>query len=525
MPETLKKDSSAIKSSAVPTIEHCIEQIKLAIPRVRDVALLTPVTHMTLLGEHYGNNILLKREDMQPVFSFKLRGAYNKIASLSSEQMSNGVVAASAGNHAQGVALAARHKNTPASIFMPKTTPSIKVDAVRRMGVEVLLEGDTYDEAASYAIEFCERKRKMWISPYDDLDVIAGQATVGVEIDEQTHTDLEAVFVPCGGGGLLAGVASWLSKTRPQTRVIGVEASDAACTSAAFKANKRVVLPEVGLFADGAAVSQVGRIPFEILRTMKNLEMIQVKTEEICAAIKDIYMDTRSIAEPAGALAVAGLKKYLDAHGIKNKSYLAIHSGANLNFDRLRYIAENTELGAHQEALFSVTIEEEPGSFKRFCSVIGKRQVTEFNYRYTGDKSAQIFVGIATPEGDRHQLFDTIQKAGYKVTDMSDNAIAKRHVRYMVGGSVNIPDEVIYRMQFPERPGALFNFLNILGMSWNITLFHYRSHGAAYGRVLVGLRVPPSERTQLKKALDSIGFVYYAETDNVAYKDFLGATR
>lgn len=513
------------KSSMPPNLQlnNWIKQITVATERVREVALLTPVTPMELLTQRHDNNIWLKREDMQTVFSFKLRGAYNKIAGLKPEALKHGVVAASAGNHAQGVALAARHKSIHATIFMPQTTPSIKVDAVRRMQADVLLEGDTFDEASKHAIEFCTRKKKTWISPYDDIDIVAGQATVGVEIDQQIHTDLEAVFVPCGGGGLLAGVASWLAHVRPSTKVIGVEAMDAACTSSALKAGKRVVLPEVGLFADGAAVAQVGQVPFDILRTLKNLEMIQVSTEEICAAIKDIYMDTRSIAEPAGALAVAGLNKYLLANKIKRKTLLAIHSGSNLNFDRLRYIAEDTELGAHQEALFSVTIPEKPGSFKHFCRVIGKRNVTEFNYRYASANKAHIFVGIETPDGNRSELMNMIEGAGYVVSDMSDNTLAKRHVRYMVGGRTEMEDEVLYRVQFPERPGALFNFLDILGASWNITLFHYRSHGAAYGRVLVGLRVLPSEHAQLTKTLDAIGFPYHAEIDNIAYRDFLSS--
>jgi threonine dehydratase len=522
MPEKSDQGLVSGRPPVIPAFKDWLQQIEIAAERVREVALLSPLSHMALLEERCGNKVLLKREDLQPVFSFKLRGAYNKIAGIDPDKLADGVVTASAGNHAQGVALAAGRKNIDATIFMPKTTPTIKVDAVRRMGAKVVLKGDTYDDAAKYAMEFCMDAKGTWVSPYDDLDVIAGQASIGVEIDHHAGDDLDMVFVPCGGGGLLAGVASWLSHARPNTKVIGVEAADAACTSAAMRAGKRVVLPEVGLFADGAAVAQVGYIPFEILRQLKNLEMIQVQTEEICAAIKDIYMGTRSIAEPAGALAVAGLNKYVEQHGIRGKSLLAIHSGANLNFDRLRYIAENTELGAHQEALFSVTIAEEPGSFRRFCDLIGKRHVTEFNYRYANEKSAQIFVGIATPDGDRPELMAAIKKAGYKVSDMSNNAIAKRHVRHMVGGRVDIPDEVLYRVQFPERPGALLNFLDTLGTSWNITLFHYRSHAAAYGRVLIGLKVPPTQRPELIKVLDAIGFAYHAETENIAYTDFLG---
>lgn len=521
MPEVPRDTMSQSNRPALSQFAGLIRKIETAATRVRDVAQLSPVVEMTQLGARYGNRVFLKREDLQSVYSFKLRGAYNKIAELSPKLLARGVVAASAGNHAQGVALAARHTNTRATIVMPQTTPSIKVDAVRRMGAEVLLRGDTYDEAAVVAMALCEKEQRVWISPYDDMDVIAGQATVAEEIDRQYEDTLDVVFIPCGGGGLLAGMALWLAHVRPQTRVIGVEAADAACASAALKAGRRVVLPEVGLFADGAAVAQVGKIPFKVLRALDNIEMLQVSTEEICAAIKDIYTDTRSIAEPAGALALAGLKRYLGRDASKGQSMLAVHSGANLNFDRLRYIAENTELSERQEALFSVTIPEQPGSFERFCRIIGERSITEFNYRYANVAHAQIFVGVATPKGERLDVMQRIGRAGYRVSDMSDNALAKRHVRHMVGGRTSTADEVLYRVQFPERPGALLNFLRVLGSAWNITLFHYRSHGAAYGRVLIGLQVSSAQRKELMKRLEDTGYRYHAETDNVAYHDFL----
>jgi threonine dehydratase len=492
--------------------------------RVYDVAKETPIDHAPLLSARLDNRVLLKREDLQPVFSFKLRGAYNKMVHLDDAERARGVIAASAGNHAQGLALAAKHLGVKATIVMPRTTPAIKVDAVRAHGARVILHGDTFDEASDHAAKLVEEKGLVYVHPYDDPDVIAGQGTIGMEIVRQHPDPIEAVFVPVGGGGLLAGVAAYIKYVRPEIKLIGVEPEDAACLAAAMAKGRRVKLPQVGLFADGVAVSQIGKENFRVIKDIID-DVITASTDEICAAIKDIFEDTRSIAEPAGALALAGLKKYVEREAISGKTLLAIDSGANTNFDRLRYISERTEIGEKREAVLSVEIPEQAGSFKAFCSALGKRSITEFNYRYADDRKAHIFVGMQIAEGaeSRESLVADLQGKGYSVADMTDNEMAKLHVRYMVGGPAPaaLEHEKVYRVEFPERPGALLNFLKHLGQRWNITMFHYRNHGAAYGRVLVGLEVNPGDERELAKVLESIHYRFREETDNEAYQLYL----
>ena len=492
--------------------------------RVYDVAVETPLQPAPRLSARLGNQVLLKREDLQPVFSFKIRGAYNKLAQLSAEELARGVVTASAGNHAQGLALAARKLGIKATIVMPRTTPELKVQGVRDRGGKVVLHGDAFPEALAYSLKLVEEKGFVYIHPYDDPHVIAGQGTVAMEILRQHPGPLDAVFVPVGGGGLIAGVAAYIKYLHPQTRVIGVEPDDSNCLQQAMAAGERVVLPQVGLFADGVAVAQIGAHTFDICRHYVD-EVITVSTDEICAAIKDIYDDTRSITEPAGALAVAGMKKYVERDGVSGRVLVGIDSGANVNFDRLRHVAERAELGEKREAIIAVTIPEQPGSFKAFCEAIGKRQITEFNYRYHHDREAHIFVGVQThPENDpRAALVEGLRAKGFPVLDLTDNELAKLHTRHMVGGhAVGVSDEVVLRFEFPERPGALFNFLSNLGGRWNISMFHYRNHGAADGRVVAGLQVPQDERHLLPAALDKIGYRYWDESDNPAYKLFLG---
>jgi len=500
--------------------ESYIKRILAA--KVYDVAIETPLDHARQLSRRLGNEVLIKREDLQPVFSFKVRGAYNKMANLSPAELAKGVICASAGNHAQGVALAAQRLGVKATIVMPKTTPQIKVDAVRDRGAKAVLHGDTYDEAAKYAYQLVEEKQLTYVHPYDDPDVIAGQGTVGLEILHQHRGDIDALFIPIGGGGLAAGVSAYVKYVAPHIRVIGVEPEEAACCKAALDAGKRVTLDQVGLFADGVAVAQIGKETFRVLRKTLD-EVITVSTDEICAAIKDIFDDTRSIAEPAGAVALAGLKKYVAREGCSGKTLVAIHSGANINFDRLRYISERTEIGEKREAVLSVTIPERPGSFRTFCNALGKRNITEFNYRYNDARDAQIYVGVQIPSAnDRQVLVDTLSGKGYPVVDMTDNEMAKLHTRHMVGGHARVDDERVFRIEFPERPGALMNFLNQLGQRWNISMFHYRNHGAAYGRVLVGLQVKASERREVDQLFRNIGYSFCEETANPAYHQFLG---
>lgn len=497
---------------------------KILDARVYDVAVETPVDEAPLLSKRFNNNILLKREDLQPVFSFKLRGAYNKMMHLSQEELDKGVIAASAGNHAQGLALSALKLGVKATIVMPKTTPQIKVDAVRARGAKVVLHGDAYDDASAHALVLADEKGMVFVHPYDDPEVIAGQGTIGMEILRQVNGPLDAVFVPVGGGGLLAGVAAYIKYVRPDIKLIGVETEDAACLKAAIEKGRRVKLPQVGIFADGVAVGQIGKETFRVIRKTVD-EVITASTDEICAAIKDIFDDTRSIAEPAGALALAGLKKYVEQTGCEGKTLLAIDSGANTNFDRLRYISERTEIGEKREAILSVTIPEKPGSFKKFCAALGKRNITEFNYRFADDREAQIFVGvqIASEGNDREDLIEGLQQKGYAVSDFTDNEMAKLHIRHMVGGHApaTVENEIIYRFEFPERPGALLNFLTRLGQRWNISLFHYRNHGAAYGRVLVGMQVEAPERKALREFLDGLQYNFKEETQNQAYQQFL----
>lgn len=489
---------------------------------VYDVAIETPLQPARFLSQRLNNTILIKREDLQPVFSFKLRGAYNKMRQLSAEQLKRGVVAASAGNHAQGVALSAQRLGCKATIVMPCTTPLIKVDAVKAWGAKVVLEGDTYDEASAYAKKLVEEKGMTYVHPYDDPEVIAGQGTIAMEILRQHAGELDMIFVPVGGGGLAAGIAAYIKYVRPEVKVIAVEPEDAACLKAAMDNNRRVTLPEVGIFADGVAVAQIGKETFRVLKQSID-DVITASTDQICAAIKDIFEDTRSIAEPAGALALAGMKNYIERTGITGKTMIAIESGANTNFDRLRYISERTEFGEKREAIFSVEIPERPGSFRKFCSVLGKRNISEFNYRYNRADAARIFVGVQlrNPQ-DRNDILEKLTSKGYPVVDMTDNEMAKVHVRHMVGGHASeVTNEVVYRFEFPERPGALLKFLNALGERWNISMFHYRNHGAAFGRVIVGMQVPEHERREIEPVLQQLQYRFAEETDNDAYRHFL----
>ncbi len=502
-------------------MEQYIKQILTA--RVYEVAQETPLELAPALSARLQNRILLKREDLQQVFSFKLRGAYNRISGLPESRRARGVIAASAGNHAQGVALAARELGIRSLIVMPKTTPGIKVDAVRALGGEVVLHGSSYDDAYGHAIRLADEQEMSFIHPYDDREVIAGQGTVAMEILRQHSGGLHALFVPVGGGGLIAGMAAYVKALRPDIKVIGVEPDDAPSMHHALARGERVCLDQVGIFADGVAVRQVGEEPFRIARQCVD-EMILVSTDEICAAIKDIFDDTRSIAEPAGALAVAGVKRYVQREGVRGSCMVAVLSGANMNFDRLRHVAERAELGEQREALFGVTIPERPGSFRQFCGILGLRPITEFNYRFSDPEEAQVFVGVQMESGreERAVLAARFQEAGYPVVDMTGNEMAKMHVRYMVGGhAAHVDHELLYRFEFPERPGALLRFLTRMGQSWNISLFHYRNHGADFGRILVGIQVPPSGRAAFKSFLDELGYSYREETGNPAYRLFL----
>jgi len=492
---------------------------------VYDVASVTPLEYAAKLSARLGNAVWIKREDLQPVFSFKLRGAYNKMARLTPAQRAAGVITASAGNHAQGVALAARRLGLTATIVMPGTTPTIKVDAVRALGGKVVLDGDTYDESAAHAKKLARDRGMTLVHPYDDPDVIAGQGTIGRELLDQARDGLDAVFVPVGGGGLIAGVAAAIKAVRPAVKIIGVEPDDAACMTGALKAGRRIVLPQVGLFADGVAVRQAGAEPFRIARHLVDA-MVTVTADEICAAIRDVFYENRALLEPAGALAVAGLKRWVHQERASGKRLAAIASGANVNFDRLRHIAERAEIGDAHETLLAVTIPEKPGSFKRFLGSLGRRVVTEFNYRYSSAREAHIFVGLKLGEHgarERAAIIKSLRRQGYPVVDMTGNEMAKVHVRYMVGGrAAGLADEMLLRFEFPERPGACLDFLNALHGRWNISLFHYRNHGAAYGRVLCGLQVPKRERAECRRALDALGYDYALETGNPAYDLFLG---
>ena len=498
---------------------------KILSARVYDVAIESPLDAMPRLSQRLGTRVLLKREDLQPVFSFKCRGAYNKIVGLSPEVRARGIVTASAGNHAQGVALAASRLGIEALIVMPRTTPSIKVDAVRRLGGEVVLHGDGFDDALTHAMGLVEERSLTFVPPYDDPEIIAGQGTVGMEILRQHPDPIEAIFIPIGGGGLAAGIGAYVKSLRPEVKIIGVEPDDAPSMTAALQAGTRVKLDQVGLFADGVAVRQVGEETFRVCRECID-EMILVSTDEICAAVKDIFDDTRGSAEPAGAVGLAGLKKYAARRQPGAGALVTINSGANLNFDRLRHIAERAELGERREALLAVTIPEEPGSYRAFIRTIGLRLITEFNYRYAGEHVAHVFVGIqlAGGAGEKAALIETLREANYEVVDLSNDETAKVHVRYMVGGrAAGLADERLYRFQFPERPGALLKFLDSLGCGWNISLFHYRNHGADYGRVLAGIIVPQADQERFAAALEALGYPYWDESANPAYTIFLNA--
>lgn len=503
-------------------IHKYIERILRA--RVYDVASETPLDFAPGLTRRFDNSVYIKREDLQPVFSFKLRGAYNKIVSLDDAAKRAGVIAASAGNHAQGVALSAQRLGIRAVIVMPCTTPAIKVRAVQNFGAETFLFGDSYDEAYEHAMNLAEEQKLSFVHPYDDPEVIAGQGTIGMEILRQHTGDIHAIFIPVGGGGLIAGVATYVKFVRPDIKIIGVEPDDADCLNRALKAKRRVILRQVGLFADGVAVRQIGKEPFHVAHQYVD-DVVTVDTDEICAAIKDIFDDTRSVAEPAGALGVAGLKKYASMTGVRDQCLIAIESGANINFDRLRHVAERAQVGEHQEMLLAVTIPEKPGSFLEFCRVLGRRSITEFNYRYFDDNAAHIFAGVAIANGSRdsEELIAQLREHGFTVTNMTGNELAVEHIRYMVGGHApRLLDETVYSFEFPERPGALLKFLSFMGGRWNISLFHYRNHGAAFGRVLMGIQVPKAERRAFKEFLDAIGFAYREETDNPAYRLFAG---
>jgi len=500
---------------------------KIENSRVYDVAKNTPLEYQPNLSARIDNLVLLKREDMQPVFSFKLRGAYNKMVSLPEDVLKRGVIAASAGNHAQGVALSAQKLGCRAVIVMPTTTPAIKIDAVKARGAEVVLFGDSYSDAYVHALKLEKAQNLTFVHPYDDPEVIAGQGTIGMEILNAHPEPIEAIFCCVGGGGLLAGIAAYVKAKRPEIKIIGVEAKDAEAMTESLKIGKRVVLDQVGLFADGAAVKQVGEYTFALCQQFVD-EMIVVDNDEICAAIKDVFEDTRSILEPAGALAVAGLKAYAERAGpdgkpLHGKTLVGIASGANMNFDRLRFVAERAETGEHREAVIAVTIPEKPGAFKTFCNLLGNRNITEFNYRYSDPKEAHIFVGVAVHDPlESANLVATLQAEGLATIDLTDNEMAKLHLRHLVGGRApQAKHEVVYRFEFPEKPGALMKFLNSMGQDWNISLFHYRNHGADFGRVLVGMEVPPMEQAEFAEFLNKLGYPYWDETKNPAYRLFL----
>jgi threonine dehydratase len=492
--------------------------------RVYDVAQETPLEVAPNLSARLGNRLLLKREDMQSVFSFKLRGAYNKMAHLPPDLLAQGVIAASAGNHAQGVALGARQLGTRAMIVMPVTTPQVKIDAVRSRGGDVVLYGDTYDDAYAHARQLEAEKGFTFIHPFDDPDVIAGQGTIGMEILRQWQQPIHAIFVAIGGGGLISGIAAYIKRLRPEIKIIGVEPVDADAMARSLQAGERIRLPQVGLFADGVAVRQVGEETFRLCQRYVD-EIILVDTDDTCAAIKDVFQDTRSILEPAGALAIAGAKAYVDREQIQGETLVAIACGANMNFDRLRFVAERAELGEQREAIFAVTIPEQRGSLRRFCECIGKRNLTEFNYRIADQTVAHIFVGVQIANrADAATMVATFEANGFSTIDLTDDELAKLHVRHMVGGRSPLADhELLYRFEFPERPGALMKFVTSMSPDWNISLFHYRNHGSDSGRILVGMQVPPHEMAEWQAFLDGLGYQYWDENQNPAYKLFLGA--
>jgi threonine dehydratase len=491
--------------------------------RVYDVAQETSLELAPRLSHRLNNRLLLKREDMQSVFSFKLRGAYNKMAQLPPDILALGVIAASAGNHAQGVALGAKRLGTTATIVMPVTTPKVKVDAVEALGATVILHGDTYDDACAYARQLEAKKGLTFVHPFDDPDVIAGQGTIGMEILRQCQQPIHAIFVAIGGGGLISGIAAYVKRLRPEIKIIGVEPVDADAMSQSLAAGHRVRLPQVGLFADGVAVREVGEETFRLCQQYVD-EIILVSTDDICAAIKDVFEDTRSILEPAGALAISAAKSYVEREHLEGETLIAIACGANMNFDRLRFVAERAEVGERREAVFAVTIPEERGSFRKFCECISTRNLTEFNYRIAEAKEAHIFVGVQIQNRqDAVAIASNFETHGFKTIDLTDDELTKLHLRHMVGGRSSLAhNELLYRFEFPERPGALTKFLNCMSPNWNISLFHYRNHGADYGRIVVGMQVPPNEMTEWQAFLDTLGYQYWDESQNPAYKLFLG---
>ena len=521
---------------------------KILTAKVYDVAVETPLDAAPALSARLGNRVLLKREDQQAVFSFKLRGAYNKMAQMSAGELARGVIAASAGNHAQGVALAAQRLGCTATIVMPVTTPHIKIAAVEARGARVVLQGDSYSDAYTHATalqaesgatvvlhgdsysdaydrarELQKQSRSTFVHPYDDPDVIAGQGTIGMEILRQCQGPLDAIFVAIGGGGLISGIAAYVKRVRPDVRIVGVQPEDSDAMARSLAAGRRVTLPHVGLFADGVAVRQVGRETFRLARKYVD-EIVRVDTDAICAALKDVFEDTRSILEPAGALAVAGVKAWVAQHRVRGRTFAAIACGANMNFDRLRFVAERAELGEQREAVLAVVIPERPGSFREFCALLGKRSITEFNYRYADPKVAHLFVGLEVANRrETAQLLAALARGRIEAHDLSDNEMAKLHVRYLVGGHAPAAEhEILYRFEFPERPGALMRFLDSMSAGWNISLFHYRNHGADYGRVLVGMQVPPRDSRKFRRFLDRLGYDYVDESANPAYRMFLG---
>ncbi len=490
--------------------------------KVYDVATETPLEPAKLLSARIQNTILLKREDTQSVFSFKIRGAYNKMANMSAEARSHGVICASAGNHAQGVALSAKKLGCRAVIAMPVSTPKVKVDAVRRLGGEVVLHGGSYTEAYEHALTLQKEQNLTFVHPFDDPDVIAGQGTIAMEILRQQPNSLDAIFVCIGGGGLIAGIAAYIKQLRPDIKVIGVQTEDSDAMIRSIRAGRRVTLNDVGLFADGTAVKQVGVETFRLAKEYVD-DFVTVDTDAICAAIKDVFQDTRSVLEPSGALALAGAKRYLAEHKWKNKTVAVITSGANMNFDRLRFVADRADVGEAREALFALTIPEQRGSFLKLCETIGSRSVTEFNYRISDAASAHVFVGVQISSGNEpEKIAHALSKKGFDTLDLTHNEMAKTHLRFMVGGRSALAEhEMLFRFEFPERPGALMKFLSAMSPEWNISLFHYRNQGDDYGRILVGLQVPPADKTKFKAFLDSLGYPYWNETANPAYQLFL----
>ncbi len=498
---------------------------KVLTARVYDVARETPLDYMPKVSRRFDNEVYLKREDLQPVFSFKCRGAFNKIyQELQANPKLKGVITASAGNHAQGVALAAKKLHLKATIVMPTTTPDIKISAGRALGARVVINGENFDAAQEHSEKLGKREKLAYIHPFDDYDVMAGQGTIAHELIRQHPGKIDAIFVAVGGGGLIAGIAGFMKAVKPETRIIAVEPDDAACFYEARRTGRRVKLPDVGIFADGVAVRQVGKHTFAMIKDLVD-DVVLVSTDQICAAIKDTYEDTRAICEPAGALSLAGLKKYVESHAIEKQTLVAINCGANMNFDRLRHVSERAEVGEDREALLAIEIPERPGSFKRLCQLIGKRQITEFNYRYSDDNIAHVFAGIELAHGieDKNKLIARLRSKGYPVVDMTGNEVAKLHTRYMIGGhpGSSVDNELLYRFQFPDKPGALLNFLMKVGDRWNISLFHYRNHGSNFGRILMGFQVDRRDHKSFNAFLKSLDIPYWDETDNDAYRLFL----